>query len=217
MWKHAALSAQHHPFFNAGMLPDAYLPAQHDILFNGNTSGKAGLSGNHDIFSDITVVSDVHQVVDLRSSSDASCIQRSTVDSRVRANLDVVFDFEASNLRKLLSTSSLFIDYIAEAIAAQHCPCMDNHPIPNSHVSVDGHIGIDVAVASESYICSDYGTGADAGILAHFHVFADDTTLQNRDIAAKPCRRMHERTGMNTWSLIFRRKKKPGCPRKGES
>src|ERR1700693_5377513 len=98
------------------MFADADLAAENDILFDGDTAGEAGLRGDHHVFSDLAVVADVYEVVDFRASANAGCIQGSAVDGGVGADLDVVFDFQAPDLRKLFVTASRLIAHVAEAV-----------------------------------------------------------------------------------------------------
>ena len=88
------MSPQHHAFFDARVLADAYLAADNDILLDYNAAGEAGLRGDHDILSYLAIVADVNKVVDLRAAADAGNFQRATVDGGVGADLNIIADFE---------------------------------------------------------------------------------------------------------------------------
>ena len=61
----AALTSYHDAGFHAGVVADADLSSHDDVVFDGDAAGEAGLRGYDHIFSQLTVVADVNQVVDL--------------------------------------------------------------------------------------------------------------------------------------------------------
>ena len=65
------MSAHHHAFQQTSVLADSNLPAKHDIFLNHNAARKPRLSGHDHVFAQPAVVSDVYQVIDLRSAADA--------------------------------------------------------------------------------------------------------------------------------------------------
>ena len=61
---------------------------------------------------------DVHQVVEFDAVADASDAQRRAIDAGVRADLDVVADLDASDLRELLI--AVRAAHESEAVGAEH-------------------------------------------------------------------------------------------------
>src|SRR5712692_9311246 len=116
--KNPALPSQHYPFFEARMFPDADLATQHDILFYHNTARKTDLCGNDDVLPDLAVMSDMHQIVDLRAATDARDLECTPIDSRIGADLDVVANLQSPHLGKFLIPAGRGIAHITEAIAA---------------------------------------------------------------------------------------------------
>src|SRR5207245_5682989 len=125
-----------------GALPDAHLGSENDVFFDYDTARKTGLRGNHHVFSDLAVVADVDQVVDLGAAPDAGDFQGSAVDGRVGADLDVIGDFEAAGLREFHVVSGCRIAHITEAVAAEHGASIDDHSIAEPHPGIDGDVGI---------------------------------------------------------------------------
>src|ERR1019366_5922938 len=99
--QHARLSAKNRASFDGSMVAKAHLPAQQAVVSDAAATGNARLGGNHHVGSDAAVVANVHQVVELRARPDGRLVERAAVDGAVGADLDVVADDEASDLREL--------------------------------------------------------------------------------------------------------------------
>ena len=118
--KDSCLSAKDHSIADPGMVADAYLAAEDGIVANGARAGDAGLRGDDGIAPDLHVVANVHEVVDLGAASDTRLVERTAIDGRVGADLDVVFDDQCSLLRELDIFTGRLIAHIAKTIAAEH-------------------------------------------------------------------------------------------------
>src|SRR5207253_1870602 len=96
--------------------------------------------------ADADVVSDLHEVVDLRSLADHRLAERGAVDGRAGADLDVVFNAHDSDLRDLLVTSFVLRESVA--VAADHDAAVHDAALPDLRSVVDRDIRIkDRAVA----------------------------------------------------------------------
>src|SRR5215218_5858082 len=84
------------------MAGDADLPTQHHIVAQDGAPGDAHLRGEQRVSADEDTVRDLHEVIDLRTGADPRLPHRRTIDRRIRANLDVVFDDDIGDLRNLL-------------------------------------------------------------------------------------------------------------------
>lgn len=58
----------------------------------------------------------------------------------VRANLDIVPNYNSSNLRKLFVVLALQNE--PKSIGPEHAPGMQNHVCPNRHLRIDRHIRV---------------------------------------------------------------------------
>src|SRR5690606_21922182 len=70
--------------------------------------------------ADANVVCNLHKVVDLDAVLDDGVVDRAAVDGRVRADLDVVADDDAAELRHLDPAAVREVLGEAEAVAADH-------------------------------------------------------------------------------------------------
>src|SRR5271170_171023 len=53
-------------------------------------AGKAAVSSDCDGASDVAIVTDLHEIIDLRAVTDSSCTGLRTIDTAVRTDFDVV-------------------------------------------------------------------------------------------------------------------------------
>ena len=98
---------------------DAGLPGHHHVVVDRRAAGDADLRREQHVAADLHAVRDLHEVVDLGAGRDARLADRRTIDRRVRADLDVVFDDDAADLRNL-QVRAVRPAREAEAVAADH-------------------------------------------------------------------------------------------------
>src|SRR5258708_24693109 len=99
-------------------MAEAELPGDDRVVPKNAGTGNAGLRRNHSMRSDLHVVADMHQIVELDAFRDARVVQRAAVDGGVRADLDIVANFYNSRLRKF--PVAAFAECVAKSIRAEH-------------------------------------------------------------------------------------------------
>src|SRR5438309_10139462 len=104
------------------MLANPDLPTTHRSIIHNDAAGKPRLRCDDDIFANVAIVSDVNQVVDLRSAPDSCLIEGAAINGCIGTDFHVIFNHQPSNLRKLLVMPGLAITHVTETIAAQHSP-----------------------------------------------------------------------------------------------
>src|SRR6185369_8640289 len=86
---------------NIDVVGDADLAGHHHVTARGAGAGDADLADEHVVRTDLAVVGDHHQVVDLGSRPDARRLKRAAVDGRAGADLHVRADLDVAQLRHL--------------------------------------------------------------------------------------------------------------------
>src|SRR5678815_3212307 len=99
------------------MVSKADLTAHHRVILDHHAATAPRLRREHDALANVAVVTHVNHIVELRTTPDARATQRSAVNARVRADLDVVFDHNRADLRKLLITE--IMTHVTKTISAQ--------------------------------------------------------------------------------------------------
>ena len=88
------------------MTRDADLSRNGHVVADDGASGNAHERANDAMLTNNAVVADLHEVVDLRTGTDAGPPEATAVDRRIRADLNVVANFNEANLRNLLCLPS---------------------------------------------------------------------------------------------------------------
>ena len=98
----AGLRRGNHALADRDVAGHADLPGQRHVVFNRHTARHADLRRQQHVAADGDAVRDLHEVVDLGAGADARLANGGTIDGRVGADLDVVFDDDAADLRNLV-------------------------------------------------------------------------------------------------------------------
>src|SRR5678815_2817263 len=93
-------------------------------------------------------------VVELRPTSDARAPERRTINARVRANLDVVFNHDRSDLRKLLVTE--IVSHITKPIRTQTNTSVQYHAIPDRHTVIQHNIRMQHTIITNTHVVTEY-------------------------------------------------------------
>ena len=122
--------------------------------------------------------------------ADARLADRRPIDRRVRADLHVVFDHDAADLRNLL-VRAVRPPGEAEAVAADHGAVLHDHAVADHHVLADRHVGVDARSPRQSSRRRRSTTcGADHRARADARARADDDERRDRDVGAELGRRI---------------------------
>jgi hypothetical protein len=87
------------------------------------------------VLADFDVMSDLDQVVQLRSTPNNGCLERAAVDARVRANFHVILDYDSSNLRKFDMSGTILDE--PKSVRADDGACVNNYAATNVDISID--------------------------------------------------------------------------------
>ena len=102
--QYAGLSTYDGFAVNSGFFADSYLSTDNGIVSDRYASREPRLCRDNDMSADQAVVSHVYQVVEFRTFANSRDAERRAIDTAIRADFHVVFDFDAANLWKLLVT-----------------------------------------------------------------------------------------------------------------
>src|SRR5215469_2346676 len=155
------------------MFAHAHLPADDHIVFNCNAAGKSRLGSNDDIVTDLAVVPDVHQVIDLRAGPDTRSLKCSAVDRTVGANFNLIFNVKLSDLREFFMCAGSRVANVPKAIASENCAGVNDHAIAKSRAGINGHIWINLAFFPNGYTVAEPASRSNPGAVANADVFLD--------------------------------------------
>src|SRR5881409_3170163 len=118
------------------MIRDSRLSGDDHVVLHLHAAGDSRQCHDQAARADPYVVGDVYEVVDLGARPDHGIVHTAPVDARVRADLDVIPDETAPDMRNLAVRLAVLAGDVAEAVAAEDCPRMDDHPLAERRARV---------------------------------------------------------------------------------
>ncbi len=143
------------------------LAAEHHVVANGRAAGNPHLCGQQRARTHHHAVRDLYQVVDLRARLDARFADRWTIDGRVGADLDIVFEHDRGGLRNLLVGA---VGPAGEPITVG----ADDHAVLQHHAGAEAAAFAHRDVRVNHAVGADLGAGADDGVCVNYRARADD-------------------------------------------
>lgn len=151
---------------------DAGLAGEDDVVADASASGDAGLGDDEAMFADLDVVSDLNEVVDFCTFADDGSSEARSINGGIRADFDVIFDDDDSELGDFCMFTVNFFE--AEAIAADDGSRVEDNAIPNFATREDGGTWVEVAVSSYVRFVADVAMGFEGGVGANTGMGLDD-------------------------------------------
>src|SRR4029453_995307 len=155
----------HRPIGDRQVIADTSLPAHDDVVAQRRAAGDSRLRDEDAVLSYRDVVSDLHQVVDLRAALDGGLTERRPVDRHVGAELDVVLDDHDATLRYPIVTP-LVLD-AAGPVASDDAPAVDVHAAPDPAPVEHGHVGGEHRVVADRDVVAGEHAGEERHPPAH--------------------------------------------------
>src|SRR3954454_4815393 len=171
---------------------DADLAAEHDEILERGRARDADLRHDHAMAPDDDVMTDLDEVIDLRPLPDHGVAARAAVDRRIGADLDVVLDDDAPDLRHLAVTAPAHGE--AETVLPGLHPGVQDDAIADKGVE-QGHVRPDRATPADPHLRPDHGLRADHRAGANLGVRADDHAGIDDHAMFEPGRRMDRGAG----------------------
>jgi hypothetical protein len=112
-----------------------------------NAAANYRSSHDHRIRAHDNVVSDVRQIIDLRAATDKRITECSAIDGRIRADLNIIVNFNAAQMRETLQRAALRT-LIAESFTADHGTRIDYHASTYANAIVQDRTAMDDGVGA---------------------------------------------------------------------
>src|SRR5215813_7180154 len=167
------------------MIAEPNLSADDAIILDRDAAADAGLRSDDNPLADITVVTDVNQVVQLCPFTDSRSPERSAIDCGVRTHFNIIFDDYRADLRKLVIAE--IAANVAEAVGADYHAGVQNDAIADRYTVFEEHVGMYYAVVSNGYLVADLRARANLGPIANGRTFADTDKGADKHVLADGC------------------------------
>src|SRR5215468_2596631 len=119
----------------------------------------------------------VNQIVQFYAFGDACVIQRATVNRGIRANFDIVGNFNDACLRKLYVSS--FAIRVTKSVRANHRAGMNLNAMPDSYTRIKRHPRVNAAkvanktAGTDDCVRTNFRSFSNMRIFANYGVWAD--------------------------------------------
>ena len=187
------------------MAGQARLAAEGGEIADHGRAGNAALRHQNAMAADDDVVGDLHQIVDLGPFADDRVAVGAAVDRRPGADLDVVLNDDAADLRHLEMPARP--EREAEAVLADMDAGMDDDAVADQRAD-DRRLGADDGVAADAHAGADDRVGADQRAGADLRAGPDHRAGIDDDARLESRRRMDEGGGRNAG--LAERRARPG-------
>jgi hypothetical protein len=152
-------------------------------MAHGDAAGHAGLCRDDHVIFDLTVVGDVNHIVELDAIADDGLAQRGTIDAGIGADLDIVANGDATDLRELVP-DAVYGDK-AEAVGADDGAGVDGGASADGDLVVDGDAWVEQGIGANGDVIADARAGADDRVVANGGAIADGDVGSDGDIGAE--------------------------------
>src|SRR5206468_2417101 len=181
--EHARLRGERRALADRVMPADADLPREYTPVFDANRSRDPDLRHDQAQPTDAAIVRDVHEVVDLRPRADHRVVDAPAIDRRVRADLDVVLDDAATDVRNLV-VSSVPI-HVAESVGAEPRTGVHDHALAHDRPAVRSRRRIEMTIARDLHALSDHHMRVDGDAIADLRAITDHGIWTNAHTSAE--------------------------------
>ena len=169
---------------------EARLAAHHHEVAELGGAGNARLADDDAMPADHHVVADLHEVIDLGALADHRVLERAAVDAAVGADLHVVLDDDAADLRHLEVTLAAHGE--AEAVLADPHARMQDDAVAHQRVR-DARPGADVAAPADRHAVAHHGARRHHRAAPDLGLAADDGAGLDANVALQHRGRVHRR------------------------
>ena len=162
----------------------ADLPGQRHVVFNRHAARHAHLRREQDVAADGDAVRDLDEVVDLGARADPRLAHGRTIDGRVGADLDVVLDDDAADLRNLVMRA-VGAAREAEAVAADDGAVLEDDAVAEADALADRDARVQHAVVADLDLPADRRRAVHDRARADARAVADDGERPDRHAGAE--------------------------------
>src|ERR1700682_6400729 len=129
-------------------------------------------------------MTNLDQVVEFRTTLDARLSGRGAIDRRAGANLDIIFDPDASGSRDF-PPMALFVFGKNKTVAANDRVVVNDHALAQNRILANRHAGMDFGISTDDDVPVDRhvrmksNSLANFGVLSNHHVRTDEDSISN--------------------------------------
>src|SRR6185436_9306208 len=143
------------------------IAAELAVTADARAAGNADAAGDGGVRANAAVVSDLDLIVQLDALLDHRVIERAAVHRGIGTDLDIVADYHPADLRYL--EPAAFVHRHAESIRSDHRSGMEDNPLSDHAIVIDGAVGVQARATAYVGAAADKAVRADHGGVADLH------------------------------------------------
>ena len=156
----ARLSGGDRPIADLGLIGNADLTGQNDAVAHGDAARNADLGGHRHPFTNFTTVGNMHHVVQLGAPFDPSFADCRTINRRVAANFDPVFQHGHARLLHFFPAGGGW--HKAKPFGPDRGPAMNDAVGSNLGAFVNHTVGVEHGAIANHRLWIDHHIGVNA-------------------------------------------------------
>lgn len=121
------------------MTGDAYLTTEHTPLADSCRAGYADLCRHDGVLADISVVSDLHEVVELDTLAHGCCAHCGSVDTGIGTDLNIILDGHDAELWNLIILIGLGVWRKSKSVGTDDGTRMQGHVVADVAAVIDAY------------------------------------------------------------------------------
>src|SRR5262249_7835762 len=137
---------------DVNMIGDADLAGDDHVVAGCGGAADADLADEDVMFAEVTVVPDLHEVVELGPLADTRCLKSAAVDGGASTDLDIIAQDDVAHLGHLDVPS--VVQAITEAIGAEDRVAVDDDAVAENAAVVEDRIRVDNDIIAQLTIAS---------------------------------------------------------------
>src|SRR6266478_2213906 len=159
------------------MVRDADLTRDHDVIARGAGAGNPHLTDQQVVSTDLAVVADLHEIVDLSAFANDRGLEGAAVDGGAGADFHVIADLHMAQLRNFVVTS--VVQAVAEAVRANDRVGVNRDAVAQNGAVIKDGMRIEDDIISEPAKSADHRSGVNSTARSHRASFSDTGERKN--------------------------------------
>src|SRR5262245_23999208 len=166
------------------MTRDADLTRENDIASDFGTAGQADLSAEQRILTYGGTMTNLHQVVDLCTSANASFADGGAINRGVCLDLDIVLQNHSAGLGDFEITAVILLGK-TKSVGTNHDPILEADAMADLGILANRNMGVGDEVSADLYPAIQRDVRMQHGVVTDLGVLIDETERPNARIPAK--------------------------------
>ena len=142
-----------------------------DSVTERRAASDTDLRGEATIFSNDNVVCDLDEIIQFGAAFNQRFSKCRSINSSIRSNFNIVFNDHGSDLGDFVVSVANGCE--SEAVAANNCAAVDDHPVADGYLFSDTDMWIDKTISADLGSFADVDKGLNNGIISNFNVVSD--------------------------------------------